>query len=411
MNERGAQVQRLLATLAKHGDLVAEAFDGAVVRGDKARNGAIAALRDVNALKADDEDTYRLNPRLREYISDHLSTYHAFQALRRVSGVTAQARRQWEEMRQLKRSGARRDLERLEAALDESIVEMAYSIEHNLLMLHSLISTQYGNVDNLQSKLRQNRYYANQVRVFLQDVEAIDTWIEQVGDQATADGLPQIRQLVARRLGGAKHLLWTSQIKDAQQEISKRLFEAKRMETRLKQIARFALWLGRNRTIDGWDLPVDATLRADILRPESIPVRPQPDVAENEPIVRQALISAAAKLPARPVVTLEQEEAPPQLLIEDDPVALEELEPHQYALHELITFLTTSHGRISLLQWKDSRPELARLEDEAWLMFAGLQLKGAGFRVRYLHDALLDPFPVNEPFFDIEASPIPGDHP
>lgn len=60
-----------------------------------------------------------------------------------------------------------------------------------LTLLHSLISTQYGNVDDLSSKLRQNRYYVQQVKLFLQDVEAIDVFVDFVADEGcTAGGLP-----------------------------------------------------------------------------------------------------------------------------------------------------------------------------------------------------------------------------
>ena len=48
--------------------------------------------------------------------------------------------------------------ETVESALEESVIDIAYSIEHNLSLLHSLISTQYGNVEDLASKFRQNKF-------------------------------------------------------------------------------------------------------------------------------------------------------------------------------------------------------------------------------------------------------------
>jgi hypothetical protein len=299
VSERGDQVQRLLAGLAKHADLVAEAFEGSVSGGDKQRNSGIEALFNLNVLKPYDEDSYRLNPRLREFMADYFSSYQAFQALRRVSGTMQQAQEQWRELRRLKTAGATKDAGRLHAALDESIVEIAYSIEHNLTLLHSLISTQYGNVDDLNSKLRQNRYYAQQVKLFLQDVQAIDVFVDRVADEAIAAGLPEVRLLVTRRLA-AKRLQWTSQIKDAQAVISKRLFEAKLMEVRLKRLSRFALWLARNKTSDGWELAVDEKTDGALVRPERVELRPQPDVFDMEPAAWDGLLAAVAKMPARP---------------------------------------------------------------------------------------------------------------
>lgn len=407
MSERGDQVQRLLGALAKHSDLVAEAFEGSVSGGDKQRNAGIEALFGLNVLKPYDEDSYRLNPRLREFMADYFSSYQAFQALRRVSGAMQQAREQWRELRRLKLAGATKDVVRLHAALDESIVEMAYSIEHNLTLLHSLISTQYGNVDDLSSKLRQNRYYAQQVKLFLQDVEAIDVFVDVVADEAIAAGLPQVRQLVIRRLA-ARRLQWTSQIKDAQAVISKRLFEAKLMEVRLKRLSRFALWLARNKTSDGWELAVDEKTDVALFRPEGLELRPQPDVTDIEPATKEGLLAAVGRMPSKPTVSTTDTDPGPQLLLEDEAEVQEVVDPQQVALRELVIQAASTTEPLSLLAWKHRRTELTDVTDEAWLMFACLQLKGSGFRVEFVQLFELDPFPINERFHDIEVRcPLP----
>lgn len=408
MTERGEQVQRVLLSLAKHADLVAEAFEGSVYAGDKVRNAGIDTLFNLSVLKPYEEDNYRLNPRLREFISDHLASYQAFQALRRVTGTMQQAQEQWKELRRLKQQGANRDFLRLQFALDESIVEIAYSIEQNLKLLHSLISTQYGNVDDLGSKLQQNRYYAQQVKVFLLDVNAIEVFAERVGDEAIAAGLPYIRQLLTRRLV-ARQLQWTSQIKDAQAVISARLFEAKLMEARLKRMSRFALYLSQNKTTDGWDLPVDESACKALFRPERHELRPQPDVADMEPVLREAMLSAVAKMP--PAKSSKREavepESGPQMMVEEDEHLEETLIPERLALRSLTTEVAHSPLPVSLLAFKRHRPELSGMSDEAWLMFACLQLKGSGFRVEFVEEVVLDPFPINEQFYDVAVRSAP----
>lgn len=408
MSERGDQVQKLLASLAKHADLIAEAFEGGVSGGDKQRDAGIEALFGLGVLKPYDEDSYRLNPRLREFFADYFSSYYAFQALRRVSGTMQQAQEQWRELRRLKAAGASRDVVRLYAALDESIVEMAYSIEHNLAMLHSLLSTQYGNVDDLSSKLLQNRYYARQVTQFLRDIEGIDAFVEQIAEEAIVSGMAEVRHLVTRRLG-ARCLNWTSQIKDAQAVISKRLFEAKLMEDRLKRLSRFALWLTRHKTTDGWEVAVESSASAALFRPEPMELRPQPDVADTDPSAWDGLLAAVAKLPPKKMPSAPRTEQGPQLLLEDDDNEVEELvDPAQKALRELVSQACRSDIPISLLDWKRARSELADVSDEAWLMFSCLQLKGGGMRLRFIEQAELDPFPVNEAFYDVEVRrPLP----
>lgn len=403
MSERGDQVQKLLAALSRHSDLVAEAFDGAVSRGDRQRDAGIEALFTVGALKPYDEDSYRLNPRLREFFADYFSSYHAFQALRRVSGTMQQAQQQWYELRRLRSGGSIKDQDRLYAALDESIVEMAYSIEHNLRMLHSLLSTQYGNVDDLSSKLRQNRYYARQVVQFLRDVQGIDAFVERTADEATAFGMHEVRQLVTRRLG-AKRLSWTSQIKDAQAVISKRLFEAKLMETRLKRLSRFSLWLTRHRTADGWDLPIETSAPVELARPERITPRPQPDVADTDPTTRERLLVVVSKLPAKRETVGSRDEAP-QLLIEDSATEVVEIDdPIRTSLRALADQVRQGAPGISLLAWRQQHSELASISDEAWLMYASMQLKGAGLHLSFSTTTEDSPFSVNEGFYDIQVT-------
>jgi hypothetical protein len=405
VSERSDQVHKLLATLARHADLVSEVLEGSVTGGDKTRNAGIEALFALGVLKPYDEDSYRLNPRLREFFSDYFASYHAFEALRRVSGTMQQAQEQWRELRRLKVSGSTKDQMRLFSALDESVAEMAYSIEHNLTMLHALLATQYGNVDDLHSKLRQNRYYARQVAQFLRDVETIDAFVERVTDEATAAGLPDVRLLVTRRLR-ARLFTWTSQIKDAQAVISRRLFEARLMEARLKRLARFSLWLVRNRTSAGWELPLESDAPLALFRPERIQLRPQPDVADTDPATWDPLLVAVGKMPARRAESTTQRVAGTQLLIEDAEAdsELEQLQdPVQSALGDLLAEVGRTEEAVSLLSWKHRRPELGDVSDEVWLMFACLQLRAGGLQLRFVQPPELDAFVINESFFDIEV--------
>lgn len=403
MTERGDQVQKLLSVLQRHADLVSEAFEGSVSGGDRQRDKGIEDLFQVGALKPYDEDSYRLNPRLREFFSDFFASYHAFEALRRVFGSMHQAQEQWTELRRLKKHGSIKDQDRLYTALDESIGEIAYSIEHNLQMLHALLSTQYGNVEDLSSKLRQNRYYAKQVAQFLRDVEGVGAFAQHTADQATGDGMHDVRRLVTRRLG-ARRLAWTAQIKDAQALISKRLFEAKLMETQLKRLSRFALWLTRHRTADGWELPLDTLPPAALVRPEGLAIKPQVDVSDADAMNRDTLLAAVARMPIRKTAAKSATEEAPQLLISDEEVALTEVEdPVILSLQDLASQAQQGDTSISLLGWKSSHPALENISDAAWLMFACIQLRATGLHLFFSRAQEPDPFAVNERFHDIEV--------
>jgi hypothetical protein len=214
--------------------------------------------------------------------------------------------------------------------------------------------------------------------------------------------MPEVRQLVTRRLG-ARCLNWTSQIKDAQSVISKRLFEAKLMETRLKRLSRFSLWLTRHRTADGWALPVDESATTSLFRPERIDLRLQPDVTDTDPVVWDNLLIAVSRLPEKPGPRAQPPEEAPQMLMEDEEEIAEPDDPIERALRELASSIRASKEPISLLGWKGDRQELAGLDNEAWLVFCSMQLKSGGMQLEFLSDAEFDPFPINESFYDVLA--------
>lgn len=403
MTERGDQVQRLMAALARHADLVADAFEGSVETGDRQRNNGIEALVSVNALKPYDEDSYRLNPRLREFIADHLVSYSAFTALTRLAGPIAQLRQQWQELKGAKSGGTARDIDRLEMALDETVVDIAYTIERNLALLQSMVSTQYGNVSSLQSKLNQNRYYDSEVSMSLKEVAQVDDMVERIADEAIAAGLPHIRQLVTRRLG-SRLLQWSANIKDAQATISKRLFEARLLEQKLKRMARYSLWLSRNKTLTGWDLDVRTSAPAELFRPEPIPQRPQPAIQSADAAVQAVLVEIAGSLKApRNPLTADTTEQVQTVISMEMGVSEVVAEDHEQALDDLVEHLSSHTGVVRLSEWRATHPRLQDVEEEFWLLYASCQLRGDGFDVRFLQDGEVVRQPINESFYDVDV--------
>ncbi len=406
MSARGDQVQQLLSLLERHKDLIAEAFEGPISGGERRRNDAIEALFGIGALKPHDEDSYRLNPRLREFFSDHLASYHAFQALRVVRSTVVQARTQWHELRRLRQtSGSINDQNRLMAGFEESISEVVYSIEHNLSMLHSLISTQYGNVENIVTKLRQNRYYRNQVVGFMSDVRLVSTFADMVIDEAVAAGAWEVRQIAVRRIASRIHQ-WTSQIKDAQAVITDRLFKAAKMQHSLRLLSRYSLWLSRHRTAAGWEIDVDESVPVALVPVDPVDFRPQPDVADDDPVIISGLLMAVARLPKQEARSRTIESDEPQVLIADgNDVVYEAPDPVRQAVIALSVEASSSPKPISLLRWKSGRPELGEIGDESWLLFASLQLRSTGLVTRFASGSFDDPFEINVTFSDVEVSP------
>ena len=408
MSERSYNVRKLLATLARHADIVAEAFDGSVSLGDKQHQKAVEALFEAGAIKPYDEGTYRLNPRLREFLADHLSSYHAHKDLRNLGSSMLQARAIWEEMRHFASDTSSKTMEQLYWALDEVTVDMAYSIEQTLHMLHVLIGNKYGNVEDLQSKLRQNSRYLKQIGTFLNSMSAISKFCKEVNDAAIARGLPEARMLVSRRLA-SQVLKWSGLIKDAQAVISNRLFDARLLERRQKLLSGVSLWLGRHKTTQGWDLDIlpDQAHVPEMLRATCFTLRVQPDVADADELINTDLLRVVDLLPRPKVIPEAQPPSEAQRLIEDDDedeLTQEDAPSHVRAILALAQVMRGTSAKVSLLQWKQERLDMRLLDDSAWLMYCYPRLRELGMEAEFVVPVAGDIFGVNELFDDILVS-------
>lgn len=385
MSDRIGQIQQVLDILARHGALVAEGLDGSVHLGSKARDKAIDALVSIHALTPYEEGAYRLNPRLREFISDHLVSYNAFQTLTRLSEPIYRTKTQWRNLKEMKENGVLSDAERLEWALDDTVTEIVYEIDRNLTLLNSLISTEYGNVESLDAKLKQNRFYAREVEESLKELRQLDAMVDEIDAESLIAGFMRVRQLVNGRLRSRLHH-WITRLNDIQAVISKRLFLAQRMEKKLVNLGKAALWLSQNKTSSGFDIDVDANFPVELLRPEPVRVRWHTDVRDTDPVVWAPMVEAASRMPS-PQDTLPEkiavEEVQLVLQSSPEPIAVV-LDPVDEMIDLVADALYSGQShRVSLLDWKNSHPELAQVSEEEWMLFASSQLVTHGFKTEF----------------------------
>lgn len=382
MSESSGQIQKVLNTLASHGDLIAEAMVGPVYAGGK-RDKAIDILVSVHALAPYEEGAYQLNPRLREFISDHLVSYNAFQTLTRLGEKIHQAYVQWTNLRQLHQEGLVADTENLEWALDATVTGISYEMDRNLTLLNSHISTEYGNVESLQAKIRQNVFYADEVRNCLNEIRKLDERMAEIDQEALGAGLLRVRTLVNSRIRSRLHP-WITRLNDIQREISKRLFTARKLEKKLRNLGRVSLWLTQHRLSNGFDLNVNETMPLAIIMPAPVQSTWNIDVRDTDPIVFDGLLAAAARLPA-PRQQINADPAPKSTseVLSTEQV-VEELVRDQVDEHieKLFDLMDQRPGeRVSLLQWKRLGELPDDVSDEEWLLYASTQAASVGYRV------------------------------
>lgn len=384
MSDRRDQIAQVLSILASHAHLVAEGLEGSVEPGDKTRDKAIDALASIHALIPYEEGAYRLNPRLREYITDHLVSYSAFQSLTRLNPLITRTTMLWQSLKELRNAGALGDADKLEWAIDDTVTDIVYAVERNLMLLNSQISTEYGNVESIKAKLAQNRHYGREVALSLQEIRQVDATAAEIDSESLTAGNLHVRHLVNSRLR-ARLAHWVARLNDIQAVISKRLFWAQKMEQRLFNLAKAALWLSQNKTSSGFDIHVDSTCPVELLRPEPVRVHPHIDVRDTDPLVWDAMVAAVGKMPAKCESEIEKKQPEIQRVrsVETAPILVEP-DPVDEMIDQVAEALYSSASPVvSLIHWKQHHAELAHVTDEEWLVFAATQLGTLGFKTEF----------------------------
>ena len=161
----------VLKTLYQHADVVEQTRrDGIIVPAQDAPQASVGALRQANALRPAGEDGYRLHPKLRDFLNDHLQLFPAYQTLAEIGSRISQAHQLWNDVDDLYRAKDYSAVENIVETIESTVFDIGDSVERNLLYLHTLLSTRYGNVRTLEAKKSQNRFYQREANILAQDM-------------------------------------------------------------------------------------------------------------------------------------------------------------------------------------------------------------------------------------------------
>lgn len=405
MIDSPAQVQRLLSTLAAHADIITDALKGTVYAG-RGRDKALDALAAVRALMPYEEGGYQLNPRLRNFISDHLGDIDAGRSLTRLNNDIMEAERLWSQIRELVREGEAGDAERLEISLDASITSISYAVDRNLMVLNANLSTDYGNVVSFRAKQQQNKLYYREVKTCLTEIRKLDLVMERIEREALMSGLLSVRQAINTRIRSRLHT-WSTRLNEVQHQISKRLFAARQLEKRLQNLGNMALWLNQNRLSPGFEMDVTEHVPLAVHGPSPMRVKSTVDVQDTDAMVRDGLAVALARLPARQPAGPAKTRPALVVLVEDRPIEVEEMQrtPVDDLVDKISIFLGALSSRsTTLLKWKRAE-NLQDISDEEWLFYASSQLITEGYKTHLVtRSAERADGEFNDLFVDVIAS-------
>jgi hypothetical protein len=378
------QVQKILETLHRHSDVISQSLVGSISSDDEAIQKGIAALHGINALMPVEEGVWQLNPRLRSFLSERLAQYSAMQTLTRISEQIHGGRAKWRELVDMHRSGDIRDVSQIEESLSYTFNEIIYFMGQNLRLLNHQTATDYGNVESLKRKLRQNAFYADSVKTLLNELDQLEQFIDTVDREALGLGIYGMRQMVNGRVK-ARMGDWRVQLNDIQAIISKRLFVKRKVERELKILYDTVLWMVRNPTLGGFEIELEERAPKSLLIPVPIKIRPRIDFKVHGIGQERVLQNVVSRLPA-PVVTDPKKEARVKQVVQS--TAMEEIDipmtEEDILVESLIDYLKTPGSvAIEISQWESERRKKSGITEEEWVLYATTQLAVQGIETEF----------------------------
>ena len=380
VNQRD-QVQKILETLHRHSDVISMGLVGRLsdANTDESTGKGIAALTGVGALMPMGDGAYQLNPRIRRFLNDRLSQFTALQALTRISEPLQSGRAQWRELIAMQSSGDFSAKSEIEDALIYTVGEIVYFMRQNLRLLNHQTATDFGNVESMKRKLRQNRFYSDNVKTLVVELDQLDAFLSVVETESLQFNLHEMRSLL---MGQIKSQMghWRHQLNEIQALISQRLFVRRQIEADLRLLFDAGLWLETNPTLNGLDVELGQSEQPVLLSPSPIKVRSHYDIRAKGADQEAILCSVACKLPINTgAKAVPQETRAKQVVLSmEQEVAEVELSPEDMLVRDLIEKVKSSAGAFEILSWQRDKRVAAGIGDEEWLLYASSQLAIAG---------------------------------
>ena len=375
------QVQKILATLHQYSDIVSMSLVGRVSdsQADDATGKGIAALTNVGALLPVSEGVFQLNPRIRRFLNERLSQFSAMQSLTRITEQIHSGKAQWRALIEMRTTGDAADKAEVEEALEYTVGEILYFVRQNLRLLNHQTATDFGNVESMRRKIRQNKFYAENVKILIMELDQLDAFLSMVESDGIQYGLYEMRNMLVGQIKSQMGQ-WRHQLNEIQALISKKLFVRRQIDADLRLLLDAALWMESNPTLNGLDVELGQSPSVTLLSPVAIKIRSHFDVSAKGASQERVLQAVATKLPAP------REKAPPKeprtkqvVLSTVAEIVEDDLATEDALVRDLIAAMRSGEGKaFEILKWERERRVGAGIGDEEWLFYASTQLEMAG---------------------------------
>ena len=378
-------IKDVLQTLGRHGETIEHALQEVVSHHSGEATTAINALRQVSALRAVGRDGYRLHPRLKEYLQDHLQAYPAFQRLDEIGSRITNMRSHWHEVdRLIFQQGDQEAIAAHIIAIHSDAFDILDSMDRNVALLHTLLSTRYGNVKSLAIKQGQNRYYDQQSKMLALDLSRLSNIGHEIEKESAERGLEEISTFMRHHLL-VRILPWQEGLSELQTQIRQDIFRTRRIEQDSKYLTRLDVLLRNQPAWRGFDVELSGHI-PDFLLAASIPaLRPNIDLLDTEYSMQKEMEDLARSLP--PMKAPAPDPEPPQrhkrIRHEAKPV---QIPPASIALSRLTKDLQAADKGISLCEWQLTDTDAMTMSSAVWLVFSLMALRSDGYQVNMVFD-------------------------
>lgn len=375
-------IKDVLKTLHHNAEVVEQALHGVIDSEGTGGNPGIAALRQASALRPAGEDGYRLHPRLREYLHDHLQLFPAFQSLAEIGSRISQVNNLWMEVDDVRRSADTETVNTIVDTIQTTVFDIADSVDRNMLFLQTLMSTRYGNVRSLEAKKSQNRFYQQQTNTLADDLNRLSKVCDKVEREASTRGMEDLARFIRRNLL-SRILVWQQSMSEMQTHLSKEIYRMRQVEVNQKQLARLDMLLRQQPSWRGFETDLGGDI-PDFLMAASLPqIAAHVEPLDTDAQIFDEMHKQVATLPEKRVDPEPQEVKRYTRVI--DPPHVQKLSDAAIALERLVQAVQNSPLDVSLMDWRGTDEVAQTVEPHVWLVFAVMGLRARNIQVNLVN--------------------------
>ena len=396
-------IKDVLQALSRHADVVETSISDVISTDAGTPAAAIAALRQASALRSAGEEGYRLHPRLREYLQDHLQLYPAFQSLAEIGSRITQLNVLWTEVERVGQAADQETVATLIATLQTTAFDIVDSMDRNMLLLQTLLSTRFGNVKTLDAKKSQNRYYQQQTATLAADVTRLARVVEVVERESSERSMEDLARFLRRNLLG-RITPWQQGLSEMQTQIRREIFRTREFEKNLKLLARMDMLLRQQPAWRGFEVDLDADIPVFLLATAMPSLMAHVEPLDNDRTMRLEMEALVRSLPPKEALTPDREPPKRYTRIVDPPRELKPT-PSALALARLVKDVRANKDGISLIEWRAKDQDAGSLDKNVWLVFAVMALRSRDMRVDLVRNGARDGERFTHTFRDATAHP------